>query len=420
MPRFLERILGARKKEISGGVVTLKELRKWCEDEIEGHEKKAMGELESKVKKIVGLRREAGEIIEELEEYKVPKEIKKRIYKPALTHQPTYVRGMREALSSLNQPEMSMGGLERFHSNLTNTMKAVQKIQFGQGRYLVLAFKEQMMGIGGVLNRIIDLKERYGEILKELESDTQGIRKVLKGIDAVEEGLKNRKHLAGEITDMKNSLEGFDDRYAGLNAELKKFISSANYKRFIKTKKAMEQRRLKGGEVESQVLNLLRPKARVFRKYKKFLESKGEKDPFIEEYLNDPLSTFLNEEAGFSRLKRIISGIERAGRDGGLSLSDKELRATQIEWKVLDRLKEVALKSIITEELDDAPEKERERLNQELQKTVDENERLTRSIAEAKEKMKQIKKSIAEEKTKLEENVVSIREGDYSIELPSS
>ncbi|MFQ5815001.1 MAG: hypothetical protein ACE5G7_00700 [Candidatus Hydrothermarchaeaceae archaeon] len=383
-----------------------------------GYEKEAIRELEAKAKKILSLKDEAEEIIEELEEHKFSEDIKKRVYKPALTHRPTYVRGLREVLSGLTQPEDSMDGLKRFHTNLTNTLMAVQKIQHSQGRYLALVFRELLLNLGGVLNRIIDLNEEYKAVLKEFGDNTQGIEEVLNGADAIEGSLKNLKSLAVEIATIEDSLEELDERYVELTAELEKLIRSPRYKRLIKVKETLEQQRRRRQEVESQILNRLRPKARVFRKFKRYLEGKGNKDAFLEKYLDDPVDTFLKEELGCPRLRRITRSIEQARQEGGISLSGKEERIIRVDWQFLDRLKEAAIESEATADLDDSPEKERERLDREMLQTKGKKESLAQSLADKKVEIESLKESITEGGTKLEEELRGIRKGDYSIEIP--
>jgi len=420
MPGFFEKIFGSKKTEISEGVVTLPELRLWCEDEIGKHEKDALKDLESKAKKISGLSKEAEEIIEELNDFEIPKDIKKRVYKPALTHRPTYIRGMREALSSISQPESSMEGLEKFHTNLSNTLKSIQKIQFGQGRYLAFVFREQMFGLGGALNKIIDINKEYEEVLEEFKSDTQEVQKVREGLESLEGDLKKIGIYKNEIKDIKSSLKELDIKSGELQTELEKLTKSSKYKKYLKAKVAFQERQERGQVIESQILNMLRPMARAFRKYKKYQEGTGAADPIIEEYLNDPVTTFLNEETDCPKLKKIIRGVEQASQDGGATFSEKELKTIKIDWKFLTGLREKAMESKTTEEIDESPEKERENLTHQIEKTSDEKDRLIHSLAEKNEEIKESKKSIPEKKDKLEEELLEIKEGDYSIELPSA
>jgi hypothetical protein len=420
MLRFLERIFGSGKKEAKGRVLTLEELRKWCVGSIAGYEKDAIGELETKVDKILSYKEEAVDIIEELEEYKFPEDIKRRIYKPALTHRPTYIRGMREAFSGLTRPESSMAGFRRFHKGLTGTLMAVQKIQLSQGRFLAIVFREQLLSLGGVLNKIIDLKGECEDVLRKFEENTRDVQRLFEEIEVIEASMKNLKILIGEIGAIEDTLKDLDKRSIALNRELENLVNSPSYKRFKKEKESLERLQRKRQDVENQILNLLRPKARVFRKFKRYLERRGQRDEYIDGYLDDPVRTFTREEPGYPRLRRILRGIEQAAQEGDLSLSKKEERSTSVDWRTLGRLWEEAMQlEAASKRLDETPEKEKAELDLKIRKMEDEKNRLSQSLVDKKREIKKLKRSIARCKTELETELSDLRKGDFSIEMPS-
>ncbi len=420
MFRFFERFWGKKEKEVKRWGVTLLELREWCEGRLGEYESGVIKELWDVVGRALKLKEDAEGILEELEGYEFPEDIRRRVYKPVLTHRPAYVRGMREALSGLKQPERSMDGFRGFLFNLNNTLLGVQKIQLGQGRFLAHVFQEQLYSLGGLLNKIIDTKEECEEVLNDYEVNTKGIKEVVKKADALDSCCMKLKRLGIEIENLEAGLSDLNEGGSELSDELAKLISSSRYKRFKEEKDKLEKMRLIRQETEAQILNHLRPKARVFRKYRKYLDDRSESNVFLDGYLNDPVGSFLKEEPGCPQLKRIFNGIEKAREERSISLDEKEIRVLGVDWQVLDRLREEVLRSSEQEDLDDTPEKDRGQLELKIRDMGAEKERLNLSIAENKKEAKRLKKSIKDLRRELEGEFSGLRGGDYSVEVPSN
>lgn len=420
MAWFLERILGGKKKETKGKAISLPELRRWCEGYILGKEREALEELESKADKILSLKNEAAEIVEELAEYEFPEDIKKRVYKSVLTHKPVYTKGLLEALSGLRTPEKSIEGFRKFYNELTNTLAVVQKIQLNHGRYLIVFFRDELPSLGGVLNKIIDLKGEYEAVLNDLDRSKALIRGLIQKAETIDEQLKTVYNLRGEISAIEKSLAMLDEKYGNLNKELNGFVVSSRYTEFLKAKEALEEKRQRKSEVESRILNLLKSKARLFRKYQKYLESRREKFEFISKYLDDPVGVFSKEEPGCPNLRRIIRGVEQAERDGWVSLDEKEEQAIQIDWQALDKLKMELAEFERVPELDDSMETERKKLEDELNRTRVEKEKLSSALGTAKEEIKALWSSVKKEKGELENELAQIRGEQFSLGLPAA
>ncbi len=413
---FLEKIFGGEKKEAGRRAITLPALRRWCEDYLAEREGDVARALEAKADEILGLKTEAEEIVQELVEYEFPEDVKKRVYKTVLTHRPVYTRGLREVLSGLGRPDNSIEGYIRFHSNLVNMLMGVQKIQLDHGPYLMVFFRDELPRLGGVLNRIIDLKGEFETVLGDSEQSTGDIRRMIEKVDKIEASLGRLKDLKDEIRAAEKSLGELDERYEKLNRELAEHLGSPRYKEYKNALGALEEKRRKRLEAESQILNLLRPKARVFRKYKKYLEDRGEKDAFLDGYISDPVVAFVREEEGCPHLRRIMIGMEQASRDGGLSLDEKEIHAANIEWEMLEQSKIALAEFEGIADIDEAPENEREKLETEIQKISAEKEKTNKLLADAKKDIKSLKKSAAKGKAELENELARIRKESYSIE----
>jgi hypothetical protein len=166
---FLDKLFGKKvEEEEKPLVIQLEGLGPWLERRIKETERDAIERLKPVMEEIQDSRDAAKEVVLEIKEYEFPPDIKKRVYKPVLTSKPAYAKAMLDGLGAIDSREArSFEDLEEFHKAVLNVMKVIQKTQLGKGRYMTIAFRDEMLKIGTALNRIIESLNALGEALKE-------------------------------------------------------------------------------------------------------------------------------------------------------------------------------------------------------------------------------------------------------------
>ncbi|NOZ76398.1 MAG: hypothetical protein GXO65_01710 [Euryarchaeota archaeon] len=321
---FLDRLLGKKSgAEKTTTEVGLHELEPLLEKRLE---EAAARTLEDARRTVETIAREGGGILETLEEIEgkvFPEEVEKRIYKPVKTARPTYVKGMRKAVGEMKAgPDgRDIEGYHTYRKKLMATLKFVEKLQMGSGRYLALAYEDEVMRIGGCLNRIIDAGKELEESLEgyqERAALAERIRELKGELEAFREKLEGQRHGASSWEGRKEELEG---RISGTEEALEALKRSRDYRDLQEKEAAMEEKEKGMEEIRAEVFSLLSPLGRLFRKYHKLLEGTKEARA-VDGFVRDPVGRFLEgEDPGY-----ILEGMKKALDQGHLVVKKKEMK----------------------------------------------------------------------------------------------
>ncbi len=329
--RLWERFFPKKKIAARVGVVSASELDGIIEKWMGAEKERCVGPAMAAAKEILAARDEALEIVEELESREFPDEIMNRIYKPALTHRPTYAKGMREALSTMFMPGSVYGELRAFQERVLASLRAVEKVQLSQGRYIVEVFREELFRLGGVLNRIIDLERDMEGLFQSCEGKLARYGE-LKARGASLRGALDRFH---DIEERRRALgeEGrnIENRLLGLKAEMRSLEESEEYRDYLASTARWGENQKALEVLKLRALNILGSKIRILRKYSKFIGDRGKKNEHLLVYLEDPLSAFFSEAPGYPALRGIIADAKRETDRGALDLDAKEEAKLSLE-----------------------------------------------------------------------------------------
>lgn len=407
---FLDKLFG-KKEEEKPLVLSLEEVKPWLEDKIREAEKEALDRLGPSVGEVENSRDTAKEAVLGIRDYEFPPDIKKKMYKPVLTSKPTYAKAMLDGLGTIHTNEAkSIKELEEYHKTTLGTMKAIQKTQLGKGRYMLIAFREDMLRIGTALNSIIDTLNSLGEGLEEEKKKLSRLRELNSKTDEL-----NR--MAGTVR--RTDKKGEDEEIRGLmrkreaaEEKLTKLLKSGEYGEWVKAQKKLESIKKETGGHMSRIVNSFAPLARVFRKYKKLVEEGGVKGDIrvLEGYLQDPVAAFVNEDPGCNGIKSILRAVQESMEQGLLQLNEKErskvLGKVRADLQLIDGLKAEVMETVgvekrLTEALAKSKMDEKKKTLEEEQRTLEgeikrrENEKL--NTAEEAEKAKSDAQKIAAE-----------------------
>ncbi len=386
-----------------------------------------VGDVSPIIEEIKNARDDAKEKVEALKNHEFPDEVKDRVYKPILTSKPQYVKSLLESLAnmSLKEPE-NLDELEKSYNALLNSLKRTQKIQQKKGRIVAMAFEEEVMKLGGTLNRIIDLAGEIGEILEKRKA----AQNTLLEIDS---DIKELKISVGQLDGFKDKKATLTKRISDLEEEIKKMNDEKEtlekgdaFKKCMNLNECLSKNEEKRALQRSGALNMLGPLSRTFRKFKKVVDDgkiKFENRAMLERYIQDPARAFLSEPEGCPVIYEVIEGIEKAIERGTLSLSPKEkkkilskiagiksgdLNGIKSRLKALEDEDEDIkkdLNSLDVQTACDCLEKNIEDNNQEIEKMTAELDSISKEEDVLERKIQRLKESIEEKVSKIDDTI---------------
>lgn len=313
---FLDIFFGKEKKEELPLSLDIKDLEYYISAKIKARKSGACEVLLPTMDELLDAKERAKEIIEELGEHDFPEDIRDRVYKPIRTSKPQYVKGIFEALEEIEIKNRSFEDIQSFHDRVLNVLKAIQKVQLGQGRYVAAAFEDEVLRLGTVLNRMIDLTKEVGDSLAE-ENRALTLLQDL-GSKSIELNIKIKEMQKSreKIAESEKEISKLETEIKALRKESAEFENSRAFQEYLKLAQSFGENRKQRAALESTALNLFGPLARVFRKYKKIAGS--------EISLEDPVAALFSGRDYAAILKEI----SKAVKSGTLYLDAKEKERT--------------------------------------------------------------------------------------------
>jgi|TARA_B100001971_G_C18225236_1_gene559949 hypothetical protein len=428
---LLDKIFGKKIVEEKTLVLQLEEIGPWLNKAKNDRKIKAVEYIEPIMEDIEKSRDTAKEIILQIKNHKFSSEVKKKVPKPVLTSKPIYVKAMLDGLISINSRKVSdLSEIIDFRKEILNKMKIIQKTQMGKGRYMTVAFRDEMLKIGSALNRILDLLNSVEEFIKEEKNE---INK-LEGLISMTNELNNKikMTLDSEGANTREYITKIRKEHDQLKGNLKDLLDGGDYKELMQTEKRIKDVKKEKAFNQTRIVNLIGPFTRVFRKYKKLIEDQTEQGDIVtlEMYLEDPIKAFLIEEPECKLINSILDKIRILLENKILKLKKRErdrmLYKINNEIRLLKQLR-IEMSELIEEEkrLEDllihsSVKNDINILKEELNAIENEIKKLEN------EKMNQIREShkIREEIDNSSERLISAieeREGNsVKVELPSS
>jgi DNA repair exonuclease SbcCD ATPase subunit len=335
----IERLLRRGGSEISEGFeaplrLTLEEVEERLSGVLASKKEDAFRRSMGRVEAILTQRSEAMAIVEGLGERELEEGIKDRTYRPILTSKPVYVRGMLEGLKSIRETKpMDFEELEAFHADLLKSLKVIENMQLKQGRYMIYAFREEMLELGAALNRILGEAREMGEEIAEVQEWREEAGAIRNRLDSITGELRRGREEKEEAEKRREKIRSLEAEIEALDEAIQRLEHS---REFRKRRKAEEELRDLGSEreeVERAVFSGISPLLRPLRKYQKSIEegtSDLPKAAFekLKEYQRSPKEAFRSEDPENPLIERILSDLEDSIETGRIHFGDRERKRT--------------------------------------------------------------------------------------------
>ncbi|MBN2015174.1 MAG: hypothetical protein JW778_08340 [Candidatus Altiarchaeota archaeon] len=220
---------------------------------------------------------------------------------------PRFIRGVLDILSTLEKKPQGYEELIVFNENLLAAISSLAKLSTGEGRYLPMAFGEEIDAMKRESKRLV---ENAGELKNRIGSDVALLSKAMDSLnefDGLGDELMDLDSQKSEVLEKINTCLG---EVSELENELDSLRVGEEFKELGKTEGELENvgEELEG--MESLVYNSLNPLKRPLRKFRKSAEvgECTEMLKLIDSFLQDPVDFFLSEDSG--SLEKMLSGVK--------------------------------------------------------------------------------------------------------------
>jgi len=403
----------------------LSELDDWLRDKVDERKKRIykeaapiLGEISKGIKNIKNLALE----IDDLE---CPNEIPERVRKVIITSKPAFIRGILDAIKDVEEGPREED-LEEFNGKLQNALSTLLKVSIGKGRYLPLAFGEELERIKRESKYLFEKKKELEELigdneLKYIEKDFEILKErflLLSSLDR--ESMK----FADELGKLKSERERLQSEYKGID-------QTEGFKDLLEKEHRLREIKEKMRGIENYIYNLLTPLKRPLRRFRRFIQEKGTSEGIsireIEDYIQNPMGMFLSVKCRDINL--LLEGIKRAIDKGELGIKEREKKKTiskinSVLSSDLEKLKEDFLflkkeKERISKEIESSSillkkrdlENRMARINREIALKDDEREKIKRKRGKLDGEIERLKRGLEKRLGELENKRVSLELG---------
>jgi len=320
---FLDDLFGGKK---TAEQVSLAGLDGWLQGRIDAETSDIISDCEGALESINDLIPQIRADVKALGEREL-KKIDSRYDKIVRSAKPGYVKSMLNALERLEYSGRTYDDIAAYRRRLPDALDTVGKVNFGDGKFLTFAYRDDMTLIQTGCKRLLDEKE-------ELDSIIQSARE-LPALTWLKE--KHKKHQ--ETTAQLRNLEGETKTLTKMISDDEGGMKSAEHEigRLEVSHEAERARKIKSeieeiaGEVKSTETPIhyhLSPLTQALRKYEKTqLDSKQMN--LVKALIEDATRAFL--AADQVEIEKVLAGLSDSIKSGGITVKDPDKTLKKIE-----------------------------------------------------------------------------------------
>lgn len=323
---FFDKIFGEQKIVKKNEIIKfrLSELEKWLKDERERREKEIHREAGSILDDIQKGIKNIHDLVLRIDALECPEEIPKRARKVILTSKPAFIRGILDAVKNIREkPEDK--DLHGFTKDLQNTLSALFKVLIGQGRYLSLAFGEELEGIKKEAKHLSENEKE----LERLTSDNSLIY-IEKDFRIFKERFSLLHHLDKERSELISELEKLNFDKENLQNEYNGIEKRKEFKNFLEKEDRLKEIKEEKDRIESNVYNLITPLKRPLKRFRKFIQEKSTSKEIsirdIDSYMQNPMDIFLFTND--NKIDLLLKCIRESLDSGKFEIKEQEKKKT--------------------------------------------------------------------------------------------
>lgn len=315
---FFDKLFGRKVRVVDESIqFRLNELDDWLRDRMDEKEEKIHEEaapiLDEITRHIRNIKKQALKI----DTLKCPEEIPKRARKVIITSKPAFVRGILDAIKGVEEKPTG-GDIEAFNDKLQNALSTLLKVNMGQGRYLPLAFGDELTEIRKESKQLFEKKKELEELFRG-----DALNEVRKDLETLKEKSLLSPTLDKELMQFNDEVKKLKIEKERLQSEYTGFDQTKDFKDLSEKKHKLKEIKEKKDGVENEVYTLLTPLRRPLKMLRKFILEKGMPEvKGIEGYIQNPMEMFFSDGGG--DINPLLERLKSAMKEGELGSTKQE------------------------------------------------------------------------------------------------
>ena len=303
---------------------------------------------------------------------KLPDDVDKRFAKIVKTNKPLYVKGMQRVIEALKENISQDKDLETINDDIKETLDAIGKINFGEGRYLTIVYQDTMRKIHTNCKSLLDDCESLTEILVD-NDEQKGLKKANQILMDHVKSLELSEKISQDIESYENRVKKLHTRIEQQDALIQKLDHRYDTSKSKELNKEILELTKEKTIIEEKISSSMGKLKRGFRKFKKtsLFDAK-----LIDRLTNEPVKTVLETE--MDEITSMFTRFQQALEKGDLKLKDNDkmiqkIKQAQTELKPevkerhndiktkINNMKEEVIKDPLVDQIKDS-KKEKKRL----------------------------------------------------------
>jgi hypothetical protein len=314
---FLDSLFGGEKRELEQ--VRLPELESWLAKRIEEESAGVVADAKETITSIEDIVSKIRQDIKVLQAAGA-NEVHPRYDKIVKTARPAYVKSMLLTLEGLDFKGGNLEDIRAYDNRLASALDAIGKAGFGDGKFLMFTFQDEMKRVQGGCKRLLDKKEELDKILSS-NDELKVLDDARKNYSLYREKIRRKDAAQTDILRLGRSIADGQEELKRLDSELESMRRSPQHTRAEELKKELIEAEDKVRLTETAVHNTLGPLKSALRKYGKtaFEADKGKLAIMLEE---DTVDTFFKSSP--DAVHALLDGLEESIKKGSISIKDAD------------------------------------------------------------------------------------------------
>jgi len=262
--KFFENIFGSHRKEEEKAEYSLDELESMLKTESETENRAAYYEAKPILSEVYESFERIHELALRIKETDCPEDVNPRLTAVIRTTKPEFAREITEAIKDCKKE----AGLEEEKKAINETMDLIAKAVMGPGKYLRMAYAEDMEEIGRELKTLAEDRKELEKTSCSRESDS-----LIQEIEHIKSLTKHKAAMEAELHETEKKLSNLREKKETLKKKTEDLEKGKEYASHLQKKEELQEKTREKEEKENRVYNLISPLKRPL----KILENPTEK-----------------------------------------------------------------------------------------------------------------------------------------------
>ncbi len=321
------------------------------------------------------------------------RELQERAESMITSARDNYVAKVGKALEGLSEASDAL----RLSEELGKTLEEISAVDMKYGERANFGYPDELNALRRCFNRLVDASGELNALLGEKKKKLKVLKEIENALNRLNEINAEQDELAKRRVEAASGLRGAERALQEDVRGVDEIDNSKNMEMIRSMEYELTDLRAKRQELENFVLNVLGPLKRAFKKYAKAIEDGKATGMNVDKYADDPSGTYLRGDQG---LPDLLASTIRAVQAGSLELDEGEGEKTvkkirNISFSYLDKARSEhnvlvsRIRSLEVKINELSVEKEREKLQREIDSLHEKIAEASKSVERAEETLEE-------------------------------